>query len=167
MSSDKIDRRDFLARGARAGLAVCGVCLCGRAPLLAGGEEEAGKKQVLDPKKLCYCGYSCPPDCKFLQGTKNDDVELKKEAWKAWKIEERFGVPFDAKQAICHGCKAHGEPEGIVLKNCDVRACAQKKELDCCIECGDLVACDKDLWRRFPDFKKQVVEMQEKYRAQG
>lgn len=167
MSSDKIDRRDFLTRGAYAGLAVCGACLCARTPLFAGSEEEAGEKPDLDPKKLNYCGYTCPEDCKFLIGTKNDDVELKKEAWKGWKIEERFSVPFDPEQAICHGCKSPGKPEGIVLKRCDVRACAREKGLECCIECGELTACDRDLWRRFPDFKKQVVEMQEKYRAQG
>jgi len=167
MSSHRIDRRDFLARGARAGLAVCGACLCGRAPFFAGNEGEAGKEQVLDPKKLNYCGYTCPRDCKFLQGTKNEDIALKQEAWKAWKIEERFGVAFDAEQAICHGCKADGKPEGIVLRRCDVRACVRKKGLECCIECGDLEGCDRDLWRRFPDFKKQVIEMQARYRAQG
>ena len=28
------------------------------------------------------------------------------------------------------------------------------------------MACDKDLWRRFPKFKEQVVELQVKYRQQ-
>ena len=27
-----------------------------------------------------------------MNGTLNGDVELKREAWKIWKIEERFGV---------------------------------------------------------------------------
>ena len=65
------------------------------------------------------------------------------------------------------GCKAPGKPEGIVVQRCDVRPCAREKKLECCIECDELPACDKDLWRRFPDFKKQVVELQKKYRAQA
>ncbi|MBD3857240.1 MAG: DUF3795 domain-containing protein [Acidobacteria bacterium] len=64
------------------------------------------------------------------------------------------------------GCKELEKPEGIVLKRCDVRACAREKELDGCIECDELPACDKDLWRRFPKFKEQVVELQVKYRQQ-
>jgi hypothetical protein len=47
-----------------------------------------------------------------------------------------------------------------------VRSCAREKKLECCIECNELGACDKDLWRRFPKFKEQVVAMQERYRAQ-
>ncbi len=73
---------------------------------------------------------------------------------------------FDPEQAICYGCRAEDKPQGIVLKRCDVRACVREKELDCCIECPELSACDKDLWRRFPKFKEQVIEMQERYRKQ-
>jgi len=167
MSSRKIDRRDFLTRGTRAGLAFCGACLCARTPLFAGTEDDPKAKQVLDPKTLEYCGYDCPEDCKFLLATKSGDVELKKEAWKEWKIEEQFGVPFDPEQAICHGCKAPGKPEGIVVKRCTVRPCAREKGLESCIECGELQSCDKDLWTRFPKFREKILEMQAQYRAQG
>jgi hypothetical protein len=158
MPSDPIDRRTFISTGA----AVCGLCVCSQFPLaaFAGGEE-------IDPKELNFCGYTCPKDCKFLQGTLKNDVDLKREAWKAWKIKERFDLAFDAEQAICYTCKELDKPEGVVLKRCDVRACARDKELECCIECDELIDCDKDLWRRFPTFKQQVVEMQEKYRAQA
>jgi hypothetical protein len=54
-----------------------------------------------------------------------------------------------------------------VLKRCTVRDCAREKELDCCIECDELTECDKDLWRRFPSFKEQVIELQAKYRQQA
>ena len=167
MTDRKIDRRTVFQTGARAGIALCGVCLCTRFPALAlaASIEEAETK--LDPKKLNFCGYTCPEDCKFLEGTLKNDVELKREAWGLWKIEERFGVEFDPEQAICYGCKALDKPAGIVLQRCDVRACVQNKKLDCCIECGELEACDKDLWRRFPDFKKKVVKMRQQYLAQG
>jgi hypothetical protein len=158
MADATLDRREFLSFGAR----VCGACACSGLATIAWAEQER-----IDPAKLNYCGYTCPEDCKFLQGTLNDDVELKRQAWKAWKIEERFGLEFDPDQAICYGCKAVEKPEGVVVSRCDVRACARGKELDCCIECDELTACDKDLWRRFPKFKEQVIAMQEAYRAQA
>jgi hypothetical protein len=158
MTSPPIDRRTFISTGAT----VCGLCVCAQFPFAAHAGEE-----ILDPKKLNFCGYSCPEDCDFLQGTLQNNVELKKKAWKAWKIEERFDIEFDEEQAICYSCKELAKPEGIVLQRCDVRACVREKELECCIECDELTACDKDLWRRFPNFKEQVVEMQARYRDQA
>jgi len=163
MTTRDLDRRRFLTNSARTGIALCGACLCGRLPLLA----EEGGDEPIDPTKLNYCGYQCPDDCKFLQATLEDDVELKREAHKLWKIEERLGIEFDPETAICYGCKAEGKPEGVVVSNCGVRDCAREKKIDCCIECDDLKACEQDLWTRFPKFKEQVITMQEKYRAQA
>jgi len=158
MSSRPINRRTFISTGAT----MCGFCLCSQFPFAAYAADEP-----IDPKKRNYCGYICPEDCKFLEGTLENDIVLKQEAWKLWKIEERFGVEFDEEQAICYGCKELDKPEGIVLKRCTVRACAQEKKIDCCIECDELKTCDKDLWKRFPTFHEQVVAMQEKYRQQA
>jgi hypothetical protein len=134
---------------------------------MAYGDDSSESQQELDPEKLEYCGYTCPEDCKFLKATLANDVELKKEAYELWKIEERFGIPFDPDHAFCFSCKAPGKPEGIVVQKCDVRACVREKELECCIECDELEACDKDLWRRFPEFKAQVIELQARYLAQA
>jgi hypothetical protein len=158
MPSKPIDRRTFISTGAT----MCGLCVCARFPFAA----EVGDEPI-NPKERCFCGYKCPEDCQFLNGTLKNDVELKKEAWKNWKIEERFGLEFDEEQAICYGCKELDKPEGIVLSRCTVRQCAREKELDCCIECDELTKCDKDLWTRFPTFKEQVIELQKKYRAQA
>jgi hypothetical protein len=165
MTKSKTNRRTFISTSARAGIAVCGLCACPRFLAFAGDDQKAGER-IWEPEKLCYCGYSCPDDCKLLQATLKNDVELKKEAYKEWQIEERFGVELDPDQLFCYGCKTADRPEGIVLAGCDVRACARDKGLDCCIECQQLAGCDKDLWQRYPDFKKQVVEMQKQYRAQ-
>jgi hypothetical protein len=156
-----IDRRAFLSTGARAGITLCGLCACSQFPTLAFAGEG-----LINPSELNYCGYSCTPDCKFRRGTIENNVELKKEAWKAWKIEERFGVVFDPEQAICHGCKSLDKPEGFVVQRCDVRSCAIDRGMDSCVQCEKLLACDKDLWRRFPKFKEQVVEMQKTFVAQ-
>ena len=158
MTSRPIDRRAFISTGAT----MCGLCVCAQFPFAAYAGDES-----IDPKKRNFCGYTCPEDCKFLKGTVENNVELKQEAWKLWHIEERFALEFDEEQAICYGCKELDKPEGVVLKRCTVRDCTREKELDCCIECDELPACDKDLWRRFPKFKEQVVEMQVKYRQQG
>ncbi len=166
MKSSKIDRRAFLSNSARAGFTACGACVVSQFPALAWarGAPESGEK--LDPKELNYCGYTCPTDCKFLTATLENDVELKREAYEIWKIEERFGIEFDPEHAFCYGCKTLDKPEGIVLQRCDVRACVRDKKLECCIECDELEACDKDLWRRFPKFKEQVVEMRVRYLQQ-
>jgi hypothetical protein len=120
-------------------------------------------KDKIDPAKLNYCGYQCPENCPFLKGSLENDIKLKKEAYDQWKIKARFNVDFDPKKIFCYGCKKSEKPEGIVLVNCTVRRCAMEKELDCCIECNELISCEKDLWSRFPDFKKQVIKMQEEY----
>ena len=134
--------------------------------ILWAGEGTEGKK--IDPKARNYLRLHLPRGVHVSSnGTLNGDVELKKQAWEQWKIEERFGLEFDEDQAICYGCKSLDKPEGVVVSRCDVRACAQEKQHDCCIECDELTACDKDLWRRFPDFKEQVIEMQKKYQAQA
>ncbi len=166
MKRNDLDRRDFLVAGSRAGIALCGACLCPVFPTFA----DATKGQptaALDPKELNFCGYTCPGDCKFKLGTLEDDEQLKRQAFEAWKIEERYDIAFNPETAICHGCKAPGKPEGVVVGNCTVRACASEKKLECCIECPDLGGCDKDLWRRFPDFKKQVDEMRVRYLTQA
>jgi hypothetical protein len=162
MTSTKINRRAFITTGAT----VCGVCFCSPRASFSEDSAQEGATKKLDPKKLNYCGYSCPEDCKFLEATLTNNTELKKEAFKIWKIEDRFGIEFDPETAICYSCKTLDKPEGIVLQRCDVRACAQEKKMDCCIECDELGNCDKDLWRRFPKFQEQVVAMQVRFRAQ-
>ncbi|KPK84068.1 MAG: hypothetical protein AMS27_10945 [Bacteroides sp. SM23_62_1] len=156
-------RRQFIITSACAGLGYC--FLARRTGLSAMNHLSTQDDEIPDPKKLNYCGYVCPEDCPFLKGTLENDVELKKEAYKLWQIEERFGVEFDPEKIFCYGCKAEGKPDGIVLTNCTVRSCAMSKELDCCIECDNLADCDEDLWTRFPEFKNTVIEMQKKYRA--
>ena len=162
MNETFLDRRVFLSTTAKTGLSLCGLCLCSPIAAWAGEAED----DEIELEGRCFCGYRCPDDCTFKRATLTGDVELKKQAWKEWKIEERFGLEFDEAQAICHGCKAMDKPTGVVLARCTVRECAIEKGKECCIDCDELTDCDKDLWRRFPAFKKQVIEAQSKYRSQ-
>ncbi len=122
------------------------------------------QNEVPDPKKLNYCGYTCPSDCKFLVASEKNDPVLKKEAYEIWEMKERFGVAeFDADKIYCFGCKTRDKPVGIRLQKCDVRNCAINKKLESCIECKELQVCEKDLWKKFPDFKNSVIKLQVHY----
>jgi len=156
-----LKRRDFIIKGACAGISCC-LFLSGAKPFKLYGTSMPDKEKP-DPKKLNYCGYLCPDNCQFLKATLENNAELKKEAFKLWQIEERFGIKFSADEIFCYGCKTKDKPDGVVLVNCTVRSCVISKGLECCIECGELAACNKDLWERFPEFKKTVLEMQKQY----
>lgn len=161
MKTKPTSRRQFISKSSKIALTGCAIAACPK--FLSAGwllDEE-----IPDPKKLNYCGYECPADCKMLKGTLENNNELKEEAFKEWKLEERLGITFDPDKVICYGCKADDKPVGIVLENCTVRKCSIERGYECCIECNELQACEKDLWQRFPDFHKYVIEMQNKYQA--
>lgn len=156
----KMKRRNFLNKSTHVGIGFCSIML---GPNICSYAISRTNDKP-DPTKLNYCGYQCPDDCQFLKGSLENNIEVKKEAYKLWEIKERFDIDFDPEQIFCFGCKTKDKPEGVVLVNCTVRACAIEKKLDCCIECDELVSCDKNLWDRFPDFKKQVIGMQKEFR---
>ena len=161
MKTNPTSRREFISRSSKLALSCCAIAAC---PKFVDANWLLSE-EIPDPKKLNYCGYVCPPDCKMLKGTLENDNKLKEEAFKEWKLEERYGITFDPEKVTCYGCKEEDKPQGIVLQNCTVRSCSIEKGNDCCIECAELAACDKDLWQRFPDFHKYVLEMQKKYQA--
>jgi hypothetical protein len=37
------------------------------------------------------------------------------------------------------------------------------KGYECCIECKELTACDKELWKNYPQFKEKVLAIQKTY----
>ncbi len=156
---NQFNRRKFVATGAIAGCALLVSGFKGFAHL---------QDQVPDPKKLNYCGYTCPAGCVLLEASVKNDVELKKKAYETWEMKERFGVAeFDPEKIFCFGCKTKDKPVGIRLQKCDVRNCCIGKKLDSCIECKELLGCEKDLWKKFPDFKNAVIKMQNEFQKAG
>lgn len=153
--TNQSNRRHFIKNSSFTG---CAILLSGKLSAFTFPQDE-----LPDPKKLNYCGYTCPADCQFLEASEKNDVELKQKAYEQWKIEEHYGIAFEAEKIFCFGCKNSDKPAGVVLTNCTVRACAIDKQFDSCIQCKQLKNCDKDLWRRFSDFHKSVVTMQKKY----
>lgn len=157
--TNQINRRKFMTAGV-----VTGCTLILSVKLLASNGFSHLLTQKPDPKKLNFCGYTCPKDCKFLEASVKNDPALKKEAYEIWEMKERFGVvEFDPDKIFCFGCKNHNKPVGIRLQKCDVRNCCIDKKLDACIECIELKTCEKDLWKKFPDFKNAVIKMQSEY----
>jgi hypothetical protein len=156
----ELKRRDFVTTCFKAGIACCalsyGNSLTGQDPL-------QDQKVKPDPKKLEYCGYKCPADCPLKKGTLENNLELKKKAYEAFKFKEKYGVDFDADKVFCYGCKVQDKPLGLNVKACTVRTCVIGKGYDCCIQCEGLAKCDKELWTSFPDFRKAVIEMQKRY----
>lgn len=153
------NRRQFIKNSAAAG---CILLVSGKLSAITNFPHL--QNEIPDPKKINYCGYTCPADCKFLVASVKNDPILKKEAYEIWEMKERFGVTeFDPDKIFCFGCKTKDKPVGIRLQKCDVRNCSIDKKLDSCIECKELTSCEKDLWKKFPDFKNAVIKMQITY----
>lgn len=161
MKTKPSSRRQFISKTSKFALTCCAYAACQK----FAGANWLLDEDIPDPKKLNYCSYVCPSDCKMLKGTLENNNKLKEEAFKEWKLEERLGIAFDPEKVFCYGCKAKDKPIGVVVENCTVRSCAMGKGFDCCIECNQLTTCNQDLWQRFPDFHKYVIELQKKYLA--
>jgi hypothetical protein len=159
----EVNRRDFLKKGALAGMAGCALLITARMNPLFANSLQPDETVKPDPKKLNYCGYQCPSDCKFLKATQENNTELKKEAYEIWKIKEKHNVDFDPEKIFCWGCKTSDKPEGVVVKGCQVRKCTIEKGYDCCIECSNLTACNFDLWKQFPDFHTNMINKQKRF----
>jgi hypothetical protein len=157
------NRRKFIKSSATVG---CILLISGKLSAISNSQHL--QEVIPDPKKLNYCGYTCPADCVFLEASVKNDVELKKKAYETWEMKERFGVAeFDPEKIFCFGCKTKDKPVGIRLQKCDVRNCCIGKKLDSCIECKELSGCEKDLWKKFPDFKNAVIKMQNEFQKAG
>ena len=163
LKMNRTNRRWFLKKSTVVGMSGCALFMAARFNPLHAFDRIADETEIPDPFKLNYCGYSCPPDCKFLQATKENNLEMKKEAYEIWKVKERYGADFDPDNIFCWGCKNPDQPDGVILKGCQVRKCAIEKGFQACIECDHLTACDKELWILFPEFYKYVKEMQISY----
>jgi hypothetical protein len=159
MKTSAPSRRTFLNRSVKLAMGSCMLTAC---PNLLFATFKADN-DIPDPKKLNYCGYSCPDDCKLFIATKDNNVKQKKEAYTSWRIEEKYGLAFDPEQMVCYMCKTNKAMPGVVVERCSVRKCVLEKKYDCCIECDELRECNEELWKTFPDFHKSVIDMQIKY----
>ena len=160
----ELKRREFILKGCQAGMACCALLYGAKANAIGSMHSFQGR-DIPDPKKLNYCGYTCPSECKMKKATLENNMGLKEEAYKDWRIEQKYGIAFDPEKIFCYGCKTTGKPVGLVVEKCTVRTCAINRGYECCIQCDQLSDCDKEIWKTFPDFHKSVIEMQKKFQA--
>jgi hypothetical protein len=156
----EIRRREFLSGCFKAG-AAC-FLVAGSGDLLA---METYQDKKPNPKDFEYCGFKCPATCTLKKATLENNTEMKKKAYAEFRLKEKYNLEFDPDKVFCYGCKVKDKPLGPPVTNCKVRQCVIDKKLECCIECNDLAKCDKELWKEFPDFRKNVIELQKKYKS--
>lgn len=154
----ELKRRDFISRCLKAGATGCAL-LYGNS-LFA---QDPLKLKKEDLKNLTYCCYKCTPECPTYKATIENSTEQKKKVYENAKWKEKYGIEFDPDKVVCFGCKVTDKPLSINVKACTVRICAIEKGYDCCIECNGLTACDKKLWKSYPDFKEKVIGFQKSY----
>ena len=86
---------------------------------------------------IAYCGLDSS-QCDAYIATIKDDLEKLKELGEEWSPSSES---FNSDEIRCYGCT---QSEDIFewCKDCDVRSCAQEKELTNCGYCDDYL-CDK------------------------
>jgi hypothetical protein len=161
-------RRDFLKNCGQLGLAC--TAACGLHSVASAADQ--GTAPVAPPKlpelhTRAYCGLICDDSCQLFRATRTNDAAAKRKVYDEWGWKTKFGMEFDPEKVFCYGCKSPGKPRSPAKAKCTVRACAIDRDLDCCIACKRLAACDKELWKNYADFKKQMVALQQPYVAAG
>ncbi len=162
-----LPRREFLKRLGQLGAACAGCALAAR---LSADDTPSGAAAVSKPPELktrAYCGLICGDWCELWKATRSGDPAAKRAVYEKWKWKEQFGIEFDPAQVFCHGCKAPGQPVNIAQARCTVLKCSVERGFDSCLQCQRLAACAKDLWKNYPDFRKQMLKLQQDYVAQG
>ena len=158
-----LPRRAFLKLCGQLGVACC--CGCGLAR--AAAETKPGAGKLPDLKSRAHCGLICNEQCQLFKATVTNDPAAKEKVFKEWGWKEKFGMEFDPAKVYCHGCKPGDKPLNVAEAKCTVRKCNRERGLESCLQCRSLAACDKDLWKNWPKFREQMVQLQQEYLATG
>lgn len=93
---------------------------------------------------LSYCGLVCGT-CPIYLATREQNEEKKRKMRIdiARQIKEHYGQDAKPEDVTdCDGCKTEDQKLFSGCKNCLIRKCAIKKELENCAHCGEY-PCDK------------------------
>lgn len=105
----------------------------------------------------------CGDWCALWKATRTNDLAAKEKVYTEWKWKEKFGMEFNPDQVFCHGCKAPGKPVNIAHERCTVLKCSVARGFESCLQCAKLADCDKELWKNYPDFRTQMIKLQQDY----
>lgn len=113
--------------------------------------------QKPDIDALSFCCLNCGPQCPVFTATANNDLVEKKKFLDKW-TKELGSITVD--DVFCYGCKNDGKPYNKKVPQCTVRICVQEKQLKSCALCSDIAQCDKELWKNWPEMRKNVLKIQ-------
>ena len=86
------------------------------------------------------CGLICTKCAAFI-ATKNDDASARRRIATSWS--KHFGMKFEPEDINCDGClQENGRRSGYYRKICEIRPCAQTRNVKNCAYCEDY-ACEK------------------------
>jgi hypothetical protein len=160
-------RRRFLEHCAKYGGACCALLAWNRPLPAEGGPQEKmdQEKKPIDLKELAYCGIPCVQVCELYKATRDNDVKTKKLVYEKWEWKKKFGIEFDPDKVFCYTCKPGDKPKKVGMDACTVRNCATANDMESCVQCEDLAACDKELWKSWPAMHADVRKLQARYRT--
>lgn len=83
---------------------------------------------------MAYCGIRCD-QCDTYIATKENDDSKRQEIAECWS--KQFNAEFTADQMNCIGCKSEGGPLFFYCSACEIKKCAQQKDVPTCAHCDD------------------------------
>lgn len=95
--------------------------------MLNPGEEGIMKNRIT------YCGVDCGT-CPAYEATMKDDWFARRELAAQWTTPN---YPVMAEEINCFGCQSEGEQIFIFCRECEMRLCGMKREVQTCAECRD------------------------------
>ncbi|HSQ35289.1 MAG TPA: DUF3795 domain-containing protein [Candidatus Binatia bacterium] len=148
----KQNRRHFLKTCAKSGAACCVLMAWNRnLPAMEGPEEKQEQKlKPIDFSKLSYCGVPCAQVCELYKATLENNVGMKKILHERQEMKEKFGLEFDPEKVFCHTCKPGDKPKKVGMDTCVIRICAMANNMESCVQCKNLFACDQEYWKKWP-----------------
>lgn len=158
-------RRHFLKQGALFAGGCCALLAWNRSlPATEGpGEKMEQKLKPIDFSKLSFCGIPCQQACELFTATVENDEKAKKLIYEQWNWKKKFGIDFDPEKVFCHTCKPGDKPKKPGMAECTVRNCALANGIESCVQCKALAACDKELWKSWPQAHDFAKKMQARY----
>lgn len=89
-------------------------------------------------KMIGYCGLDCNK-CDAHIATINNDDALREKTAKLWA--ELNNAPITADMINCMGCRVDGVKTPFCDFMCEIKQCAQKKEMETCGSCSKKNDC--------------------------
>ena len=161
-------RRHFLMDCAKSGAACCALLSWNRslAAKGSGQEKQEQKPKPIDFSKLSYCGFPCVQVCELYKATLENDEKAKKLVYEKWEWKKKFGVDYDPEKVSCHTCKPGDKPMKVGMATCVIRICAMANNMESCLQCQNLAACDQEYWKKWPDLYEFNKKNQARYLAE-